>query len=194
MFEKINLFLETLIPKDEQRINLLHILSNILGNKGYDRKFYIMNNNKILVDLIKLSFGDYYCYLPYEAKCVSNDNTNNLKGKKIAFIEETKEDRDKTMNLGYIHEIQSSDYIYSNYPQVAFRMVTFAILLCEDYRKFIKKICHNRGTMRRIEVIKLDIIDNSSELLKNYDLKEMSGEFLNLLIKIYSFDKIISSC
>ena len=134
MFEKINLFLETLIPKYDQRVNLLNILSTIIGNNYYDRKFYVMNNNKILVDLIKLSLGDYYCYLPYEPKCISNDNIRNIKGKKLAFIEETQEDRDKTINLGYIHEIQGTDYIYINYPQVAFRMQTKAILLCKDYK------------------------------------------------------------
>ena len=187
MFDKINLFLETLIPKKEQRINLLNILSYFLSGRRQHSKIYIMNNNKLLVELLKLSFGDYYCYLPFDCKCIDYDEFKNVvKGKRLALIEQ--KDEEKQMSIGYMHEISHADFIYKEYKKYPdkVRLQFTAILLCKDCEKYIDKFSQ---CDRAMQIIKLDFADDKLELLKKNNLEELSSEFMNLL-KIYNYNQL----
>jgi hypothetical protein len=189
MFDKINLFLKTLIPKKLQRNNFVDIVSNFLGNNRGHKKFYIMNNNKLLVDLLKCSFGDYYCYLPYDSSCIDYNYRNLLKGKKLVLIEQASEETH--IHEGYIWEITSATWIYKDYKNSKDKLkIEFkALLLCKDYEKILENFS-DYGMFRRIQIIKLDIIEDNSELLKKYNLEELSAEFMSLLIKTYQYNKL----
>ena len=149
-----------------------------------------MNNNKLLVDLLKCSFGDYYCYLPYD-KGIEYSYRNILKGKRLVLIEQPAEDTQ--ISSGYISTIVSQDWIYKDYKKSDERFsIDFkALLLCKDYKQIIDKF-YDRGIIRRIQIIKLDISYDNLELLKKYNLKELSCEFMSLLIKTHKYNKIIN--
>jgi hypothetical protein len=189
MLDTINLFLQTLIPKELQRNNFVNIVSNFLGTNRGDRMVYIMNNNKLLVDLLKYSFGDYYCYLPYDSNCIAYNYRNILKGKKLALIEQNEDETQ--LSVGYIHEITGDNWIYKDYKNSkdCFRINFKVLLLCKDYEKIIDKF-YDGGIIRRIHIIKLDISDDNLELLKKYNLEELSSEFMSLLIKTYNCNKL----
>ena len=190
MFDKINLFLKTLIPNELQRNNFLNIASYFVSPNRKLEKFYIMNNNQLLVDLLKCSFGDYYCYLPYD-KGIEYSYRNILKGKRLVLIEQPAEDTQ--ISSGYISTIVSQDWIYKDYKKSDERFsIDFkALLLCKDYKQIIDKF-YDRGIIRRIQIIKLDISYDNLELLKKYNLKELSCEFMSLLIKTHKYNKIIN--
>ena len=188
MFDKINLFLKTLIPNELQKNNFLNIVSYFVNPTRKLEKLYIMNNNKHLVDLLKCSFGDYYSYMPYDIKGIDYSYRNILKGKRLVLIEQP--DEETHISQGYISEITSAEWIYKDYKNSndKFKIDFKALLLCKDYEKIIDKFI-DKGIYRRIQIIKLDIVEDNLELLKKYNLEELSCEFISLLIKTYMYNK-----
>ena len=142
---------------------------------------------------MKLSFGDYYCYLPFDGKCIDYDEFKNVvKGKRLVLIEQKEKDEEKQMNIGYIHEIAHADFIYKDYKKSPdkVRLQFTAILLCKDCEKYIDKFSHcDRGVMRMMQIIKLDFANDNLEELKKNNLEELSSEFMNLL-KNYNYNQL----
>jgi len=160
--EAVHNFLEQVFPRPKVREYILRSICSCLSGENREESFNIWtgeggNGKSKIIELIKMTLGDYACELPVAfitQRRAASDNASPLlartKGKRFCFMQEP--NKDDFVNIGIMKELTGNDEISARalyHEPVSFKPQFKIALMCNDLPKMRGT---DRGTWRRINV------------------------------------------
>ncbi len=157
IYEEIDDFFAKLFPDEVQRNYMWRLLASCLKGKNDEEKLYNWhgsggNGKSILVELMRITFGDYAgCLSPTVLTSREGHEFNTIRNKRFIFMSER--DDNEPLNHALIKQLTGQDYIMFhdlNQNPVNMKITGKIMYLCNTLNRI--NSC-DMGTWRRLSVI-----------------------------------------